>query len=293
MNEGFSSGNIRESEKFIDLEKLIASKNKRLLRLIPQFAMNWFKKLVHIDQINALLYKYRDTKGVDFAKCIVEKELGVKIVVNNPENIPVNSRALVVANHPIGSIDGMALMIAVGRTRNDILFPVNDMLCALPPFKGIFVPINKYGRNSSNHDILNEAFHSDSCVMFFPAGTESKYIDGVFQDFSWKKTFVKKAVEFGRDVTPVYIDGINSKRFYRLSAIRRFFGIKFDLEMILLPDEMFKYKNKTITLTFGTPISYREFGSDRTALEWANIVREHVYKLKNDVNVKFEPNVKR
>ena len=57
MNEGFSSGNIRESEKFIDLEKLIASKNKRLLRLIPQFAMNWFKKLVHIDQINALLYK--------------------------------------------------------------------------------------------------------------------------------------------------------------------------------------------------------------------------------------------
>ena len=273
--------------QFISLERLIAGKNKKLLRILPKFVLSWFKKLVHLDEINAAIYKYRDYKGAAFADCVLKDLFNINIVVKNPENIPYEGRPLIVANHPIGSIDGMSLISILGSKRSDVLFPVNDLLCALPGFKGTFVPINKYGKNSHNHDVLNEAFKGNSCIMYFPAGTESKYIKGKFQDFPWKKTFVRKAVEFERNVTPVYIEGMNSKRFYRLSKIRMFFGIKFDLEMILLPDEMFRYKNKTITLTFGKPIPYMVFDKSKNHLAWAATVRDHVYKLKDNPQIEF------
>lgn len=284
-----STDNQQITERFISLEKLIASKNKNLLRILPKFLLNRFKKLIHLDEINRIIYQYRDFKGAAFADCVIKKELNIRLVVKNPENIPCEARALVVSNHPIGSIDGMSLISIVGEKRKDILFPVNDLLCALPGFKGTFVPINKYGKNASNHDVLNEAFEGNACIMFFPAGTESKYIDGKFQDFPWKKAFVKKAVEFKRDLVPVYIEGMNSKRFYRLSKIRRFFGIKFDLEMILLPDEMFRYKDKTITLTFGKPIPYTIFDKSRTYSQWAQLIRQHVYTLRDNPFSEFNP----
>lgn len=284
-----STDNQQITERFISLEKLIASKNKNLLRILPKFLLNRFKKLIHLDEINRIIYQYRDFKGAAFADCVIKKELNIRLVVKNPENIPCETRALVVSNHPIGSIDGMSLISIVGEKRKDILFPVNDLLCALPGFKGTFVPINKYGKNASNHDVLNEAFEGNACIMFFPAGTESKYIDGKFLDFPWKKAFVKKAVEFKRDLIPVYIEGMNSKRFYRLSKIRRFFGIKFDLEMILLPDEMFRYKDKTITLTFGKPIPYTIFDKSRTYSQWAQLIRQHVYTLRDNPLSEFNP----
>ena len=240
----------------INLERMIASKNEKLLRCIPKFVMKWFKKLLHLDRINEEIYSQRHLDGPQFAKHVVEDLLKVNVEIINPENIPYTSRSLLVANHPIGSIDGMALIDIVGRKRDDILFPVNDMLCALPNFRDVFVPINKYGKNSSNHDVLNEAFRSDSCV--------------------------KKAIEFQRDVVPVYSEGMNSKRFYRLSAIRRFFGMKFDLEMILLPDEMFKYSGKTIKITFGKHIKWETFSKIHSHKEWAAIVRGHVYDLKDN-----------
>ena len=237
MNKDTTTSNINFSgeitQRFISLEKILVSKNKYLLKIIPKPLLKWFKKLICLDRVNEVIYKYRDYQGVDFADCVL-KEIDIKIKVINPHNMPKEGRALIASNHPLGGIDGMALISEVGKYRRDILFPVNDILCQLPGLKSVFIPINKYGRNSSNHDALNNAFASDSCMMFFPAGTESKKINGRIQDFKWKKSFLRKAQEYGRDIVPVYIDSVNSKRFYRLSAIRRFFRIEFTL-MELIP----------------------------------------------------------
>lgn len=273
--------------KFISLEKIIASKNKALYRLMPKFVFTWLKKLIHLDEINRIIYEYRDKHGVDFADAVLN-ELQIKLQVINPQNIPVEGRELVVANHPIGSIDGMALISIIGQKRKDILFPVNDILCQLPGLKGIFVPINKYGKNSANHSTLNEAFDGNSIMMFFPAGTESKIIDGKLQDFAWKKSFIHQAQTHRRDIVPVYIEGQNSKSFYRLYKIRKFFGIKFDLEMILLPREMFAQKGKTITLTFGKTISINEISKEKHhAKIWADKMRSFIYRLKENKDAVF------
>lgn len=273
--------------KFISLEKIIASKNKALYRLMPKFVFTWLKKLIHLDEINRIIYKYRDKQGVDFANAVLN-ELQIKLQVINPQNIPVEGRELVVANHPIGSIDGMALISIIGQKRKDILFPVNDILCQLPGLKGIFVPINKYGKNSTNHSTLNDAFDGNSIMMFFPAGTESKIIDGKLQDFAWKKSFIHQAQIHKRDIVPVYIEGQNSRSFYRLYKIRKFFGIKFDLEMILLPREMFAQRGKTITLIFGKTIPISEISKEKHhAKIWADKMRSFIYRLKENKDAVF------
>lgn len=274
--------------KFISLEKIIASKSRTLYKIIPKFVLNQMKKLIHLDEINAAIYKYRDKHGVDFANAILN-ELQIKVIVNNPENVPHDGRPIVVANHPIGSVDGMALISVVGQNRKDILFPVNDILCHLPGLKTIFIPINKYGANSSNYNTLNKAFEGNDAIMFFPAGTESKIIEHKLQDFPWKKTFVKEAQKYNREIVPVYIEGQNGKGFYRLFKLRRFFGVKFDLEMILLPREMFRQRGKTIELTFGKPIEAGLLDNKHHAKIWADKIRSHVYRLKQDKDAVFDP----
>ncbi|MBO6118765.1 MAG: 1-acyl-sn-glycerol-3-phosphate acyltransferase [Bacteroidales bacterium] len=281
-----ANDNIKITPQFISLEKIIASKNPRLLRIIPKFLLTWFKKFICLDRINEIIYKYRDYKGVDFADALLD-ELKIQRKIINKQNIPLEGRPLVVANHPLGSIDGVTLISIMGTKRKDVLFPVNDILCQLPGLKSVFIPINKYGRNTENHNALNEAFAGNAAMCFFPAGTESKIIKGKFQDFAWKKSFVKKAQQFNRDIVPVYIEGINSKAFYRLYKIRHFFGIKFDLEMIMLPREMFKQEGKTITLTFGKAIPHGILDSRYNALQWADKIRTHVYKFKDNPNEEF------
>ena len=281
-----ANDNIKITPQFISLEKIIASKNPRLLRIIPKFLLTWFKKFICLDRINEIIYKYRDYKGVDFADALLD-ELKIQRKIINKQNIPLEGRPLVVANHPLGSIDGVTLISIMGTKRKDVLFPVNDILCQLPGLKSVFIPINKYGRNTENHNALNEAFAGNAAMCFFPAGTESKIIKGKFQDFAWKKSFVKKAQQFNRDIVPVYIEGINSKAFYRLYKIRHFFGIKFDLEMIMLPREMFKQEGKTITLTFGKAIPHGILDARYNALQWADKIRTHVYKLKDNPNEEF------
>ena len=281
-----NTDNIKITPQFISLERILAAKNPKLLKIIPKFVLTKFKKFICLDRINEIIYKYRDYKGVDFANVLLD-ELKIKRVINNEENIPLTGRPLVVANHPLGSIDGVTLISIMGTRRSDVLFPVNDILCQLPGLKSVFVPINKYGRNTENHNALNEAFAGNSAMCFFPAGTESKIIKGKFQDFPWKKSFVKKAQQFNRDIVPVYIEGMNSKAFYRLYKIRHFFGIKFDLEMIMLPREMFKQEGKTITLTFGKKIPCAALDARYNALQCADKIRSYVYKLKENKYAEF------
>lgn len=281
-----TQGNVNITKQFLSLEKILATKNKMLLHIIPKPVMRKFKNLICLDRINEIIYKYRDNKGVDFANSVLN-ELKIHPEIINLHNVPLSGRPLIVANHPIGSIDGMSLISAVGKQRKDVLFPVNDILCQLPGLKSVFVPINKYGRNASNHNALNQAFAGDSVMCFFPAGTESKIIDGKLQDFAWKKSFIKKAKQFHRDIIPVYIEGGNSKSFYRLYKIRRFFGIKFDLEMILLPKEMFAQQGGKITMTFAKPIPYSLLDDRYTSQQWADKIRSFVYTLKDNKDAEF------
>lgn len=280
-------GTVAISEKFIDLEGVISRKNPRLLKLIPGFIIRYLKRVVHQDQINGDIWRNRDRFGLDFVEAIL-KEFGAKITVKGIENIPPAGRWIVASNHPLGGLDGMALMHVVGKVRRDLLFPVNDLLMNLENLKELFIPINKHGSNMGNARLIDNAYASDMALLYFPAGLCSrKQKDGIC-DLEWKKSFITKARSHKRDVIPCYIDGRNSNWFYNLSRFRTWLGIKTNIEMLYLVDEMYRQEDQSIVITFGKPISYQTFNKTHSDTEWAQKVKMHVYNLKNNPETVFE-----
>lgn len=279
--------NIEISERYIDLDKVIKSKSERLHRWLPKFVVRWVGRLLHVDELNYYIYKYRDKFGPEFAQAILA-DLNITVEIVNPENMPTSANPMIVGNHPLGGVDGMALIAEVGRTRPDILFPVNDILLYLPGLRKSFVPINKFGKNTQNVQVLEEAFAGQNTLLYFPAGLCSRKRKGVIKDLEWKRTFVKKSVRYHRDVTPVFVDAHNSTRFYRWANIRKALHIGFNFEQLLLPSEMFRLRNGKIRLVFGPTIPCSTFDKSRKPEEWAARVRDYVYTLNDNPNNKFE-----
>ena len=271
------------TERFIDLEAIFASKNIP----VSKFALRFLNRLLHVDQINEGIYKNRDKEGADFAKAILNY-LDISVESINDSNIPASDNPLIVGNHPLGGPDGMALIATVGAYRDDILFPVNDFLMNLPNLRSVFVPIDKVHRNTNNVQTLNEAFAGQNALLYFPAGLCSRRINGKIVDMDWKPTFIKKAVVHQRDVIPVFFEARNRRRFYTIANLRKRMKIKFNFEMALLPGEMFAQGGKTFKITFGKPIPWQTFDKSHSAQEWATLVKEHVYALKENPDISFK-----
>ncbi len=269
-------------EKLIDIEKVIASKNENILKWLPSFVLNYLKRIIHQDLINDFLYQEKDSYGLDFVSAILSA-FGVKVSVEGAENIEPNKRLIIAANHPLGGMDGIALMHVAGQCRKDILFPVNDLLMNIPNVKDLFIPINKHGSNMENARIIDQAFESDNMMLYFPAGLVSRKQNGEIRDLEWKKTFIRKARTYKRDIIPTYISGLNSNWFYNLALWRKKIGISANLEMLYLVDEMVKQKGKEINIKFGRAIPYQTFDRSKKDIFWAADVKEMVYnKIKGE-----------
>jgi putative hemolysin len=291
--EDQKKNNVPESERFINIEKAIASKNPKLLKFLPGFLLRYIKKTIHEDDLNDAIYRYRNRHGVDFINAAME-EFGANTHVIGSENIPATGGVIMAANHPLGGLDGVAFMKVAAQYRQDIRFFVNDLLMALKNFDPIFVPVNKHGRNSAEYtQKFEEVYASDACLLIFPAGLVSRRQKGnVIQDLIWRKSFITKAIQYKKNVVPVFIDGHNSKFFYNLAYWRKKIGIKANIEMFYLVDEMYRQKGKTITFIFGEPISWEVFTKDQPAEYWSEKVKQHVYALKSGDKSKMLPTVK-
>lgn len=277
------------TEKHIDIQKILADKNVHL----PKCAVSLVNRILHVDELNAGIYKNRDKFGLDFVHAFLEGSepwnLNIKVDIVNPENIPSDGNPIISGNHPLGGPDGLALMGAVGHHRTDIKFPVNDFLLYLPGPASLFIPIDKVHRNTANVDALEQAFADNNSLLYFPAGLCSrKQKNGEIRDLEWKPTFIKKSVKYHRDIVPFFFNAQNRKRFYRIANLRKKLGIKFGFEMALLPGEMFAQRNKTLQLIIGKPIPYSTFDKRHTAKDWAAIVKEYVYQLPHDPQLDFD-----
>ena len=280
------SFNNHNTKPLLDLDKVIASKNPRLLKILPGFVMRYLKRVIHQDELNDIIIRYGNLYDLDFLDAVL-RDFGVRIVYRGLENIPPQGHWIVAANHPLGGLDGMALMWVLGKVRKDIVFPVNDLLMNIPNLKGLFVPLNKHGSNAGYARLIDQAFASDNAILFFPAGLCSRKQGAKICDLDWKKSFISKAKEHHRDIIPCHINGRNSNWFYNLARVRSALGIKANIEMLYLVDEMFKQCDKEIIITFGKPISYTIFDKSNSDMVWAQKLKTHVYRLEKDINSNF------
>ncbi|MFP4065294.1 MAG: 1-acyl-sn-glycerol-3-phosphate acyltransferase [Bacteroidales bacterium] len=270
----------QQKQQLIDIDKVLRSKAGGAYHFIPGPLVRYLKRIVHQDEINQALEDYRDLTGLEFIERVLTERFELDIEVVNEENIPSSGRYIVVSNHPLGGLDGMALMHVVGKKRRDVRFLANDILLELHNLKELFVPVNKHGRNTTGFvRALESCFSSDELILIFPAGLVSRRQKGEIRDLEWKKTFISKAIQHKRDIVPVYIDGKNSNFFYKLALWRKRLGIKFNVEMLYLPDEMFRQQNKKLRIIFGNPVPYSTFTKEYSHYQWAQKMKEHVYGL--------------
>ncbi|TYP97756.1 acyltransferase-like protein [Sphingobacterium allocomposti] len=266
-------------EKFIQVREVIRKKSPGLAKWIPRPLVSYLERVIHEDEINYIMTKFRDLYGLDFVNALIE-ELGVKVVLEGTENIPLEESVIFASNHPLGGLDGIAIMQAIGRYRRDVKFLVNDILMNIRNLEPLFIPVNKIGNQAKSGIVaIDQAYATDNALLIFPAGLVSRKIDGRIADLEWKKSFISKAKKYKRDVIPVYIDGKNSDFFYNLARLRQKIGIKANLEMLYLPDEMFSQRNQTVTIRVGERIPYGYFDKTKSERAWAHEVRERVYRM--------------
>lgn len=273
---------MKREPQILDLDKVLQEKAPKIYNKTPRFIINYLKGKVHLDEINEILTIYADKDGVDFMDAVVGY-FNLELKIEGLDKIPSDGRYIFVSNHPLGGLDGICLSSVIGnKFDKKIKYVVNDVLYFIKNLQSIFLPVNKYGRQSKlAAGTLQEAYESDDQIITFPAGLCSRRKKGKIQDLPWQKSFILKAIESKRDIVPIYFDGKNSNFFYRFANIRKRLGIKFNIELILLPEEMFKNKNSRFTIIVGDPIPYSFFDNQKSTLQWAEYVKEKAYNLPN------------
>ncbi|SHF27245.1 Putative hemolysin [Mariniphaga anaerophila] len=269
--------------KPINIREVFASKSPTLARFTPGFIYRYINKIVHIDFVNDLLKRNGHLRGIAFVDEVV-KEFRVKLFLHGAEHIPESGKFIFASNHPLGGFDGLLLLKTVNAKLGDAKFLTNDILLNIKQLNDFFIPINKHGSHSRKAaKILEDAYDSDAQILIFPSGLASRKIKGKIVDLEWKKHFISKSIQHKRDVVPVFISGRNTNRFYRLANIRKFLHIKWNLEMFFLPDETMRHHDTDVHIYFGKPIPWSTFNKSKTLQQWAEWVKEKVYKLPDCV----------
>ena len=272
------------TKKLIDVEKVIASKNPRLLKWMPRFVLNYIKRIVHQDDINREVQQYGHLDPIEYARYVLGEKFHINVTSEGLEHIPPTGGAILVANHPLGGIDALALVHELAKRRRDFVFLVNDVFPHLPQMRPIFRGVNTLGKSSASElRSLHDFFASDKLIVIFPAGLVSrKDARGQIRDLPWRKTFVTQAKRFRKPVIPTLIQAPPlSKRFYRIHQWRQKLGIRANLELFYLVDEQYRLNNTHIHIVFGKPLPWHHFDDSKSDRAWAEWMRHYIYTLKS------------
>lgn len=255
---------------------------------VPEFLIRYLERIVHVEQMNAFLRVHTTERDYDFIRLVLDEELGCTASITGTENIPTDDRPVIfVSNHPLGGLDGMIIAQMIHETRpRQLKVIVNELLMYMEPINGLWAPVNKVGSLTKEQAAEQQRmWESETDVLTFPAGACSRLqrIDGHWQirDLEWKKNFIQRAREYQRDIVPIYFEGQNSRFFYALAYLRKLLGIKLNIEMLYLVDEMYGAHGKHFRVHVLPPIPYTTFDNSLTPNQWAEYVKSIVYEANN------------
>jgi len=270
---------MNKSQKHIDVSLSIKEKLPSTYNKIPNYIFKLIEKIILQDEMNSIINQSNHLQGVEMVDWILNY-FGVHIKSIGQEFIPNNGKNIFPANHPTGGLDGLSVISEVAKINTKLKFIVNDLLRVIKGLESLCIYIARFGKiNRINAQSINDAFSSNINIILHPAGSVSKRNPLKICDLEWNKFFISKAIQYERNIIPIHIKSYNSRLFYNIATIRKLFFIKSNLEMFLLPREMFNKKGNTINITFGKPIPYNIFNKTKSNYEWAQKVREYVYLI--------------
>ena len=265
----------------LDVEKVLGPK---LMKKLPRFAVNFFKRRIHQDEINDCIMHAEHYKGAGFFDEALNY-VGITFKIRGEENLDPGKKYLFAGNHPLGGPEALIIGSVFRRIYGDgFKVPVNHLLANLKPLNEFFVPVRVYGSNRNRElgEQIADMFRSDYQVLVFPAGMCARKIKGKVTEMPWKKMFITQSRKFERDVVPIHISGFNSRRFFFFTKLSTFLKLKFNLGMIFLVDELFNKKGQEFVVTFGKPVPYTTFDKAKTDLQWAAEIKDQVEALSKD-----------
>ena len=265
----------------LDVEKVLGPK---LVKKLPRFAVNFFKRRIHQDEINDCIMHAEHYKGAGFFDEAL-KYVNITFRIRGEENLDPDKKYIFAGNHPLGGPEALIIGSVFRRIYGDgFKVPVNHLLANLKPLNEFFVPVKVYGSNRNRElgEQIADMFRSDYQVLVFPAGMCARKIKGKVTEMPWKKMFITQSRRFERDVVPIHISGYNSRRFFFFTKLSMFLKLKFNLGMIFLVDELFNKKGQEFVVTFGKPVPYTTFDKTRTDLQWAAEIKDQVEALSKD-----------
>lgn len=265
----------------IDVSSVLAAKAPRLARWIPRPLIGWLRRTIHEREINHILAEYWSLPPQEFIRACF-REWGITYSIEGLDRLDGGKRYLFVANHPFGGMDGMMLADKLIERFGDARVVVNDLLMHLEPLRPLWIPVNKYGaQNAAYARKFDEEMFGERQILTFPAGLCSRRIRGEVTDLPWKSSFLKKAYASQRQIVPLFVEGRLSNFFYRMTALRKMLGVKFNIELLWLPDEMFSQKGRHFRIVAGEPIPMAELQEQGSLHEQTEYIRKKTYFLKN------------
>lgn len=268
----------------INVREVLRRRMPKYFPFIPRPLISGLESFICQKEMNRLLDATEGLHGAEFCDEVL-RHLNITYSVDGTENIPTTlpeTRVLFVSNHPLGGLDGITLISVLSRlTGQKVKFLVNDLLMAVSPLHDTFLPINKHGAQS-RHSVegINNAFNSTQPIVIFPAGLCSRMQkNNVVADLQWQKSFVTRAIQSQRDIIPLHFDARNSNFFYNFAKIRKAVKFPFNLEMLRLPAEVVKSRDKHFKITVGERIPWQTLKGGADAAEQALLIRNLVYNL--------------
>ena len=256
----------------------------QLSRKLPGIVKWYLKRRIHQDQINDCILKAEHYKGAGFFDEALDY-IGIRYRIRGEENICKERKYIFACNHPLGGPEALIIGSVFRKIYGGgFKVPANKLLTNMKPLAEFFTPV-KVQSSSQGRDIserIAEMFRSDEQVFVFPAGLCARKIDGKITEMPWKKMFITQAKKYERDVVPVHISGYNSAKYQFFSWLSRTLGLKINIAMLFLVDELFNKAGEEFVITFGEPIPFEIFDKSKTDMQWAADVKNKVEKLSKD-----------
>lgn len=266
----------------LEIEKILEEKLQNTVVTKYSFSkkiiFNFIKKILYTKRLNQFLNTNKNKYGIEIIDELFEMlNFTYKVSNKDIKKIPAEGRLIVIANHPIGSLDGLALLKLIYEIRKDVKIIVNDILYSIDNLKEYFIPVNVFGRQIKRDSIdeIGNQLESEGALIIFPAGEVSRLKWFTVTDKKWNSGAVSFAKKYKSPILPIYIDAKNTWYFYIISSINKMFST------FLLIHEMFNKKDKTINILIGDPIPAKSFTENLiTVFYQTKLLRKHLYNLR-------------
>ena len=239
------------------------------------------KRLFYEDEFQQFAAAHCHLKGLDMVEQVLEHlDILCTVSARDLEQIPEHGPLVIIANHPTGTLDGLALLYAVSRVRHDVKVVTNRMLTHLEPLSSLFIPVDNMGGRTAKSSLVQMEQHLQNAgvLIFFPAGEVSRPTRKGIRDKKWHSGFIKLAGKLRVPLLPVHIQAHNSLLFYASTLVSP------TLAMLLLMQQMFRRRHSQLPIKIGQQIAWHHWHSATlSSREMAEQCRQHVMRLGKGV----------